>query len=314
LDRIASIDIGSNTLRLLIAEKTETGLKPVYRDREIVRLGRNFYPERRMSSLSFELALSVLKRFKRAIESYGACPIRAVGTGVLREATNTQFFLKAAQERIDLPIRIISGLEEARIMARGTLSVFTSPPDRTTIFDIGGGSTEVAFLKNRKLRDRQSLPLGVVGLTEVFLPSDPSSEKEMAALRNHCRNILEKNLPGDATIDVLIGTAGTATTLAAMAKKLTSYDPDLINGTVLTRDQLAGLFNEMVTLPISQRAQLPGLEPGRADIIFPGLVLVQELLTFFRQEKFLVSDAGLLEGLMLDEGSRGQGAEGSSEI
>jgi exopolyphosphatase/guanosine-5'-triphosphate,3'-diphosphate pyrophosphatase len=309
LDRIASIDIGSNTLRLLIAEKMETGLKPVYRDREIVRLGRDFYPGRRMAAQSLASALSVLQRFKDAAGDLGASSIKAVGTGVLREAENTPSLLEAARGQLGLNIRIISGKEEARTMALGVLSVITGVPETAAIFDIGGGSTEVVFLNKREIKDRHSLPLGVVGLTEAFLPSDPPTPEEIFVLKGHCRAILDKNLPGAMTPEVLIGTAGTATTLAAMAKKLTSYDPDLINGTVLTRDQMAGLLKEMASLSISKRALLPGLEPGRADIILSGLILVDELLAFFKQDKVVVSDAGLLEGLMLEEGSRVQGVK-----
>ncbi len=299
LGKIAAIDIGSNTLRLLIAEKSAQGFYPLCRDREIVRLGRNFYPDRLLSAQAIESAVKVLKRFKIRADREGVTNIFAVGTGVLREAQNIAIFLDWTEKETRLPVRIISGLEEARLMAKGVLSLFPSRSGKSVIFDMGGGSTEFVFIKEGHMAERLSLPLGVVALTERFLKSDPPSPDESKWLKDHCRNILKKNLTNNDNIKNLIGTAGTVTTLAAMSKKLLDYDPDQINGTVLTKGRLRQLSEEIFTLPLDQRAKLAGLEPGRADVIAAGLLLVLEILDHFSQEDLLVSDAGLLEGLIL---------------
>lgn len=297
--KIASIDIGSNTLRLLIVEKTPGGLKPVFRDREIVRLGKGFFPSRRLSTQSIEGALRVLKRFMNKADQEGVTQVRAVGTGVLREAQNRGPFLERIAAETGLAVEIISGLEEARIMARGVLAQLQVSTEKTVVFDMGGGSTEFVFLIQGEPADKLSLPIGVVGLTERFLLSDPPTSKELDSLLNYCRIFLKENLPQNGIIKNLIGTAGTVTTLAAMDQKLTEYDPDRINGAVLTRDRLGLIAGEILSIPFSRRAKLPGLEPGRADIIGAGILLVIEILDHFSLDSLRVSDAGLLEGLVL---------------
>lgn len=296
--KIASIDIGSNTLRLLIVETSPDGLKPVFRDREIVRLGKGFFPSRLLSTQSVEGALRVLKRFMSKVDQEKVTQIRAVGTGVLREARNRAFFLDRIAAETGLAVTIISGLEEARIMARGVLAQLKVSNEKTVIFDMGGGSTEFVFLDQREPVEKRSLSLGVVGLTEQFLNSDPPGPNELELLKEYCRNFLKENLPQNDIIKNLIGTAGTVTTLAAMDQKLSDYDPDRITGTNLSRHRLGPLAGEILSIPFARRAKLPGLEPGRADIIGAGILLVLEIMDHFSQDSLLVSDAGLLEGLI----------------
>ena len=300
MEKIASIDIGSNTLRLLLAEKTGEKFRALFRDREIVRLGRNFYPDRLLSAQAIKAALMVLKRFKVRAEHEGVAQFRVVGTGVLREAENALFFIDQVTRETGVLVNIIHGLEEARIMAKGVLSIFPSTYGKTVIFDLGGGSTEFVFMNDGKMDERISLPLGVVGLTEKFLISNPPRSNELESLRVHCQNILKKNLAKNDRINNIIGTAGTVTTLAAIAKNLIVYDPDQINGTVLTKETLVELSNKILSLSFDQRAELKGLEPERADIIGAGILLVLEIMIYFSQTVLLVSDAGLLEGLILD--------------
>jgi exopolyphosphatase / guanosine-5'-triphosphate,3'-diphosphate pyrophosphatase len=299
LEKFASIDIGSNTLRLLIAERKDEGFRPRFRDREIVRLGRNFYPHRLLTSPAMEAALTVLNRFKIKSDQEGVTQLSAVGTGVLREAENILFFLEKVKQDTGITIKIISGVEEAGLMAKGILSIFPSTRGKTIFFDIGGGSTEFVFLRNGQIEDRVSMPLGVVGLTEKFLQTDPPQSNELDSLKVYCQNILRKNLANNDNINNLIGTAGTVTTLAAMTKNLIAYDPDLINGTALTSENLLALTNKILAMPFEDRAKLTGLEPGRADIISAGILLVLEIMDHFSQKVLLVSDAGLLEGLIL---------------
>jgi exopolyphosphatase / guanosine-5'-triphosphate,3'-diphosphate pyrophosphatase len=301
LEKIASIDIGSNTLRLLIAEKTGGRLQALFRDREIVRLGRSFFPSRFLSSSAVEAAVKVLKRFKIRTEQEGVTKLSAIGTGVLREAENVLFFLKKVREETGVSVKIISGVEEAGFMAKGVLSIFPSIHGKTIIFDIGGGSTELVFINNGQMEERISMPLGVVGLTEKFLRTDPPKSSDLDSLTIHCRNILRKNSAKNDKIERLIGTAGTVTTLAAMAGKLFDYDPEQINRTVLTKEYLIELSKKILAASLEKRSRLPGLEPGRADIICAGILLVLEIMDHFSQGVLLVSDAGLLEGMILDE-------------
>ena len=301
LNKVASIDIGSNTFRLLIAQIEGNQLYPVGRDREIVRLGRNFYPERVLSGESLDLAIRVLGRFRRQTDQEGVQVIRAAGTGVLREAKNVREFIRQVQKETGIDLEIISGEAEARLSASGVLSVFPEKSPRTCIFDLGGGSAEFVTLETNRLLSALSLPLGVVGLTELFLPSDPPGPSEIGRLHSYVLEILMKNLSAGPSPPRLIGTAGTVTTLTAMVNGLSSYDPDRINGSVLDRGTLDRLLSKISSIPEEQRRLLPGLEPGRADIIIAGLVTVLAVMLFFRVKELWVSDAGLLEGLLFED-------------
>ncbi|MCJ7833597.1 MAG: hypothetical protein MUQ20_04340, partial [Deltaproteobacteria bacterium] len=256
-------------------------------------------PNRLLSTQAMEAAVKILSRFKFRADKAGATQIIAVGTGVLREAENISGFLERVDRETGLSVKILKGHEEARIMAKGVLSVFPSTFGKTVIFDVGGGSTEFVFVDEGKIDQRVSLPLGVVGLTERFLRSDPPKTNESEFLKSYCQNILRKKLVKNDKITNLIGTAGTVTTLAAMAKNLGDYDPEKINKTVLTKEYLIELSKKILALSFNQRAELTGLEPERADIIGAGILMVLEIMDYFSQESLLVSDAGLLEGLIL---------------
>lgn len=306
MERIASIDIGSNTLRLLIVEKKGGRIYPLFRDREIVRLGGRFYPDLLLAPQAVEQALKVLRRFQKRIKGEEVEEVWAVATGVLREALNSQNFLKRVKEEVGIEVRIISGQEEAQLTAAGVLSVFPEADQGAVLFDIGGGSTEFVRFEKGDLEEVVSLPLGVVGLTEVFLKNDPPLDEEVGGLRGVCRNILRKNLTRHDRLNALIGTAGTATTLAAMVKGMEDYRPEEINGTTLGRNWLETLTGHLLRLKTEERAALKGLEAGRADIIVAGCLLVLEIMDFWDKETLQVSDAGLLEGVILKSGGEGQ--------
>jgi exopolyphosphatase/guanosine-5'-triphosphate,3'-diphosphate pyrophosphatase len=299
LETIASIDIGSNTLRLLIAEKIDEGYRPVFRDREIVRLGGNFYPQKVLADAAVARAVNVLIRFRELAEKHGVSAIRAVATGVLREAVNNLVFLEKIREEVNISVRIISGEEEAGLMAQGVLSGLNIGPNEALVFDLGGGSTEFVLIQENKVRELLSLPLGVVTLTERFLISDPPSRFEQQQVRDYGRNILREKLSESGNIKVLVGTAGTVTTLAAISENLKEYDPAVINGIRLSRDRLEQLAETLLSLNLEQRRRLTGLEKGRADLICAGILVVLEIMDHFSQDCLLVNDSGLLEGIIL---------------
>ncbi len=301
MKKAGAIDVGSNTLRLLIAQIEGNRVLPVCRDREMVRLGRNFFPERVIGRQSLESALKVLERFQRTGAQEGIARFRAAGTGILRESLNARRFLEAVFRTTGISIEVLSGEEEARLSALGVLSVFQELTGPACIFDLGGGSVEFTWVQSGKIGATLSLPLGAVGLTEQFLLSDPPMKQEIARLRGYCLETLRKRININESVSCLIGTAGTVTTLTAMAKKLAEYDPSRINGSVLDRDTLSRLLFELTSFPLAARRELPGLEPDRADIITAGLVVVRSILDFFDTDTLRVSDAGLLEGLLLDE-------------
>jgi exopolyphosphatase/guanosine-5'-triphosphate,3'-diphosphate pyrophosphatase len=184
----------------------------------MVRLGRNFFPERVIGRRPLESALKVLERFQRTGLQEGIARFRAAGTGILRVSTNAHQFLEAVRRTTGISIEILSGEEEARLSALGVLSVFhTTTTGPTCIFDLGGGSVEFTWVHSGRIRETVSLPLGAVGLTEQFLLSDPPLKQEIGRLREHCLETLRTRITINKSVSCLIGTAGTVTTLTAMA-------------------------------------------------------------------------------------------------
>ena len=304
MERLASIDLGSNTLRLLIAEPAVIApIRPIIVERRITRLGENFLPDRTLQPVAMDRSIAALKEFAALMSLNEVTDYLAGATAVVREAINGGHFLGQVQRQTGLVVRLLSGSEEARLSFLGVASVISSRESSVVIFDIGGGSTELAWKgegDNRAL-ESSSLPLGVVHLTEAFLQADPPGQEACAQLRSHVSSVLaELSIYKDLHDTLWVGTAGTVTTLASMWHELVEYDRERINGTVLGKTWLADLCATLASMKLSERRKLNGLEPGREDIILAGGLVTLELMDFFGFSQFTVSDAGLLEGLFLD--------------
>jgi len=301
---LASIDIGSNTLRLLIAQAWTSGpLKPIRVERRITRLGERFLPAMILKPAAIARSIAALREFAQFMAETGVQDYLAAATAVVREAGNGADFLRRVEDEAGLRVRLLSGTEEAELALRGAASVTVGGGGPMALFDIGGGSTEVICQvpgENPRV-DSVSLPIGVVHLTERFLRDDPPGLEACNRLAGHVRTILEA-VSFAAPMDRLlwVGTAGTVTTLAAMYLELQQYDPDRINGAVLDRSWLVGLCTRLAGTPVPARRGIVGLEPGREDIILAGALVTVELMDAFRFSRVTVSDAGLLEGLFLE--------------
>jgi exopolyphosphatase/guanosine-5'-triphosphate,3'-diphosphate pyrophosphatase len=301
---LASIDIGSNTLRLLIAEdRTSAPLKPIRVERRITRLGERFLPARILHPPAMARSLAALREFARLMAENGVKDYLAAATAVVREAENRAEFLHRVEGEAGLRVRLLSGAEEAELALRGAASVVACGDTPIALFDIGGGSTEVI----REVPggspgvESVSLPIGVVHLTETFLREDPPGLEACARLAGEVRAALEAvSFSGSLGSVLWVGTAGTVTTLAAMHLELRRYDPDRINGVVLERPWLVDLCNRLARTPTAARRGIVGLEPGREDIILAGGLVTLKLMEKFRFSRVTVSDAGLLEGLFLE--------------
>jgi exopolyphosphatase/guanosine-5'-triphosphate,3'-diphosphate pyrophosphatase len=304
MPRLASIDIGSNTLRLFIAEGHATNpLRPIRVERRITRLGERFLPSRILQSPAMARSIGALREFARLMAENGVQDYLAAATAVVREAGNGADFLRRVEDEAGLRVRLLSGTEEAELGLRGAASVVAGGDTPLALFDIGGGSTEVIRQVPGESQgvESVSLPLGVVHLTETFLRDDPPGLEACARLAAHVRGVLEAaGFPALTDRLLWVGTAGTATTLAAMYLELQHYDPERINGVVLERPWLADLCNRLAGTPVTARRGIVGLEPGREDIILAGGLVTLELMETFRFSRVTVSDAGLLEGLFLE--------------
>jgi exopolyphosphatase/guanosine-5'-triphosphate,3'-diphosphate pyrophosphatase len=302
---LASIDIGSNTLRLLIAEQVAMGsINPARVERRITRLGAGFMPSKILGAPAMARSIAALREFAALMTEHGVGDYLAAATAVVREAGNGAEFLGKVEEEAGISVRVLSGTEEAEFALRGAASVIPGGVDTPlALIDIGGGSTEVIRQSPGEGPGAESvsLPIGVVHLTETFLRDDPPGFDACTRLTRHVRDVLDA-VHFSASLDGLlwIGTAGTVTTLAAMYLELERYDPARINGVVIERQWLADLCNRLADTPVAARRGTPGLEPGREDIILAGALLSVELMDKFRFSQVTVSDAGLLEGLFLE--------------
>jgi exopolyphosphatase/guanosine-5'-triphosphate,3'-diphosphate pyrophosphatase len=300
--RVASIDIGTNTFRILVGEIKYNELKIIYIDRVITRLGGGYSKEGKIITQSaIERAIPVLKKIANIIEKYKVEKIKAVATSVVREAVNGCEFLERVQKETEIKAEVISDEEEARLTVAGVLKSVSAGSGYSVIFDVGGGSTEYVLVERGEILGLKSTNLGVVHLTERFLKGDIPSKLGIDALSQEIWNVLSSELSWMPKISndnlTLIGTAGTPTTLAAIELGLGKYDPDLINGFILKKDAVLNIFNTLIGLPDQERLLIRGLEKGREDVIIPGAIIVLRTMDRFDQDEILVSDGGLLEGV-----------------
>lgn len=293
----AAIDVGSNSVRMLL-RRPDRDLDQYFR--QVTRLAGDFNPQSGLNPQSMARTLRALERFARVLGRYQVEKVVTVGTAALRHAVNSFEFIEKVRKQTGLRIEIIDGEREAGLSCRGILSVLKPAPQRALLFDIGGGSTELILVEDGKIHSQQSVPLGVVRLLETF----PDSDERLTAIRQGLSSLVE-NLSWKRWQQVggpieLVGTAGTVTTLAALKLKMEKYDGQLVNNLILERSWLEHITRTLSGLPLDKRTALPGMEEGRADIIIPGLQLVDTLLDISGCDRLRVADAGLLEGLLFE--------------
>jgi exopolyphosphatase/guanosine-5'-triphosphate,3'-diphosphate pyrophosphatase len=303
---LASIDIGSHTARLLVCQKSGStkGIRPLLRKRAYIRLAEDFafQGKQAIRPEASERALKALGEFASIAEKMGVGNIRAVCTGVVREAENRDNFLKQIFKHTGIQAHVLSGEEEARLTASGVLYALGVQNRFSMIFDLGGGSTEFIY-GEQDLQKTQSLPVGAMVLTQRYLVSDPPGEEEMGALEQDVDDVLSRAFPeghleGDGLV---VGTGGTVTALGAMLHHMDTEEisPKRMNGLTLQREQLRDLFEQLKAMSFNERLKLQGLDRGRADVIPAGCAVVLRILRFFKAREMVVSLSDLLEGMVL---------------
>jgi len=301
--RLAAIDIGTNTIRMLVADRGGRRPVPVARRRSIVGLGRSLRETGRIGEAEFAAGLRVLREFRREMRAGGVAAYRACGTACLREAENRADFLEAATaEGID--IEVIGPPEEARLTWEGIRWAVAGRPGDVTM-DIGGGSTELAFGPGEG--ESVSLSTGVVVLSTLLPLSDPPLPWEIRAVSHYAASRIEDGTRvfGRRRFRRMIGTAGTFTTLAAMERGMTRYDPDKINGSSLSATVVRRWAGRLGRMTDAQRLRMQGMEKGRERYVVPGALLIVAAMEHFRLSGGTVSDAGLLEGILAGVGRHG---------
>jgi exopolyphosphatase/guanosine-5'-triphosphate,3'-diphosphate pyrophosphatase len=302
MSRIATIDIGTNTTLLLVAEASG-GTISVLEDRAtITRLGRGIGKDGRLGQEGIDRTLATLSGYAvlaRVLEA----PIFAIGTEALRRAPNADDFLCRAAALLDMPVEVIDGEREAGLTFLAAKQSFPGAAARTmVVVDIGGGSTEIVVAHGGAVDSCRSLPLGSVRLTERHIHHDPPLAGEIAAVRAEAaERLAEAPFPSQTDQPYLVGVAGTVTTLAAMAQDLRSYDPALVHGFHLTLPALEQQIDRLHVSTQSQREAMTGLDPLRADVILAGAIILSEIARRVGSTHLLVSDRGIRWGLLYEK-------------
>jgi exopolyphosphatase/guanosine-5'-triphosphate,3'-diphosphate pyrophosphatase len=298
--RVAAIDVGTNTVLLLVAEARGRGAVALAERAEITRLGRGVDATGRLDPAAMAETVRVLAAYAAEARGLGVAAIDCVATSAARDAANGAEFLAAVQAAAGLTPRLVSGDEEARLVWSSAWRDFGVAGGRLAVLDVGGGSTEFTTGDGPSPGGRTSLQVGAVRLTERHVDEDPIGPATLATLRRAARQALQPlaamagGRPGDGR---LVGVAGTVTTLAAVAQALPAYDAERVHGSSLARAQVDGLVERLAALPLADRARLPGMEPKRADVIVAGAVVVAEAMALAGFEALTVSDRGVRWGL-----------------
>ncbi|WP_224244011.1 Ppx/GppA phosphatase family protein [Hyalangium gracile] len=300
MPRFATIDVGTNSVLLLVADRTPDGqFQAVLERAEITRLGRGVDKSRRLSPEGMEATLATMTAFANEARALGAEGIAVSATSAARDAQNGAEFLAAARERAGVTVEIISGELEAQLSFSSAHMDFGSQAaGPLLVIDIGGGSTEFIYGNSAGRVDfRHSYDVGSVRLTERFVRSDPPSAEERQAITTFLRDTFA-TLPPPPPAAELVGVAGTVTTIYAVQNRVDPYDATRVHGGTLTRAQLEQLVGQLCSMPLAERQKLPGLQPKRADVIPAGSLILLEALRALQLEECRVSDRGLRWGLM----------------
>jgi exopolyphosphatase/guanosine-5'-triphosphate,3'-diphosphate pyrophosphatase len=301
---LAAIDLGTNTVRLLVADADPaTGLRRRLADQVVARLGEGIAERGTLAPAAVERALTAVRGFRERARALGAAEVLLVATAAVRQARDGHQFLETLRAEPGLSSRMVSGDEEASLTLLGATWGLGETAETFALLDIGGGSTEIAIAAGGEPRVTTSLALGVVPLVERFFADERTGPAQLAACRTH----VDARLRAEAWPRIrphrpstLVATAGTPTTLAALDLGLDAYDPARVQGHRLTLVAVDRLTARLAALPLAERGRLPVLEPGRADVIVPGAIVLAAALSGLDLPAAVVSDAGLREGVLLD--------------
>jgi exopolyphosphatase/guanosine-5'-triphosphate,3'-diphosphate pyrophosphatase len=304
-ERIAVVDLGTNTTRLLVCEVRDGVVHELDRRTTITRLGEGLDSSGRLADGAMERVADTVEGYRAAIDEHGATPTIGVATSAIREAENGPAFRDELSERFDIDIRTISGEEEARLTFLGATSARGAnggSEEDTLVFDIGGGSTEL--MVGRPGHDPRfvvSTRAGSVRQTERHLHDDPPSHEQTHALAEEIRQILAAEVPGavKSETDTGVAVAGTATSLAAISQELEPYDPARVDGYRLELGEGERILAMLAVMPVAERREVKGLHPDRAPTIVAGAMILVEITRAFGLDWVETSEADILHGTAL---------------
>src|SRR6266542_1506956 len=300
MPRVAAIDLGTNSTRLLVADVDNGRIRELERDMRVTRLGEGVDERRRLLPVPIARVRNVLSDYRRRLESLGAERALAIATSAVRDAENGEAFLGEIEWSYGFSTQLLSGQDEALMTFRG-VTAERGLAQGTVILDIGVGWHD-------------SLDIGSVRLTERHLPSDPPTADELTACAAAVRSLLDERVPEQVREEAtaVVGVAGTITSLAALDLGLDEYDRDRVHGHVLPAEGLERQLERLATLPIAERRQIRPLDPERAPVIVAGAVIARKALSFFGVDALEVSERDILDGAALAAAELPQEEEGAA--
>jgi exopolyphosphatase/guanosine-5'-triphosphate,3'-diphosphate pyrophosphatase len=321
--RLAAIDIGSNSIRLVVAEALEGGdYRVLAEGRETTRLGRSVAREGRLDDESIAASLNALRQFQSVAARHTVQVIRAVATSAIREAENGPQFCELARNQLHLPIEVISPRQEAELAFLSVSRRFDLAGMDALLVDIGGGSTEILMTAGERIEQMIATPLGAVRLSEMFGAGQSPAGEDYTRMLHWIDGELRRCMAGPAgTRQRMIGSGGTFTSLAAMTAAAGQPLARTAPADWISHADVQALLDRLRAVPRAERLGTPGLTPDRVDIIVPGLAVVDRIMTHFRIDRLQIHPYGVRDGLlmsMIDRGAQagaspGAGADGDGQ-
>jgi exopolyphosphatase/guanosine-5'-triphosphate,3'-diphosphate pyrophosphatase len=304
--RVAVVDIGTNTTRVLVADVEDGRVRELARRTTVTRLGEGVDAAGRLAGTAIERVTTVLEQYRQVMDQHQAQVAVALATSAVRDADNGDDFCTLVHDRFALEVKVIPGDEEARLTFLGATAARESGEGPLAVIDIGGGSTEFVVGRAGQAPDfRVSTQAGSVRQTERHLAEDPPSRQELDELEDDVRSIMAAAVPDEVrrSAKSLIAVAGTATSLAAIDQRLERYDADRVHGYGLTLEACERMLGELAAIPLAERREVTGLHPDRAATIIAGAAILVEAISLFGVPGAEVSEADILHGAALDAAS-----------
>ena len=306
MPRYAAVDIGSNSVRLLVAEADAHGpqlqVTRLAEDRQVTRLGESVFRNGSISETAMTEVCAVLERMRGIWQRHEVSGVRAVATSATRDASNKEEFLRRASQAIGTEIEVISGQEEARLIQLGVQSRWPHPQERVLILDVGGGSAELILSEGGRLAAAYSRPLGAVRLQESFLESDPPTPTQIDRMQDYIEEKLAPAIVGlsGKKVDRVIATSSTAAALVSAARGIDRARRAEADRQRASRGEIRKLWGQLRRLALAERRRIPGIGPRRAEIIIPGVAVFLSILEALRLPSLYYSAAGVRDGIVAD--------------
>ena len=298
------IDVGTNSVKFVIAERAENGSWTTVVDRaEVTRLGEGLDDGGELRPEPIERTVEVVAAMADEARGAGVAEIAAVGTAGLRIASNSATFLDAVRERAGVEVEVISGEEESRLAYLAVTSVLDLGDSTLVVFDSGGGSSQFTFGRADRVDERFSVNVGAVGFTERFGLDGVVDEQTLGAARDAIAADLDR-LDGRPEPDIVVGMGGAVTNLAAVKHELATYDPSVIQGATLEAGEVDRQIELYRTRTADERRDIVGLQPKRAEVILAGALIVHTVLAELGRDRLTVSDRGLRHGVLAERFGR----------